>query len=460
MDIDKFDSVYFVGIGGIGMSAIARYFNMLGKHVSGYDKIATPLTKELEEEGINIHYTDSVNLIPDQIKISRKESLIVYTPAIPGNHSELQFFREQDYIMMKRSEVLGLITHERFTIAVAGTHGKTTTSTLIAHLLKDAGTDPTAFLGGISTNYNTNFIAGSTDSIYVVVEADEFDRSFLQLHPDVAVITSMDPDHLDIYGDPHSVVEGYNLFAKRIKSSGTLIHKKGLPVEYKNITEVYSYSISDQADFQAVNIRVENGSFVFDLITPEGKEEDLHLGLPGFHNIENAVAAYAVARLSGITPGSLRNSMASFSGVKRRFEYVIRKENFVFIDDYAHHPEELRACISSVRELYPGKKITGIFQPHLYSRTRDFAEGFAESLSMLDELILLEIYPARELPITGVNSKMILDMVKLKNKTLCTLEELMDIMKTRRPEVLLTIGAGDIDQLVEPLKRYFSGYEK
>ncbi len=454
MNLDNIHSVYFLGIGGIGMSAIARYFNAKGKSVSGYDKTSTPLTDELQAEGIQIHFDDTLESIPFPIRNQKEEVLVIMTPAVPESHNGLNFFKNGGFTIKKRSEVLGILTEQSYTIAVAGTHGKTTTSSMIAHILKASNVDCTAFLGGITKNYNSNLLLPSKNNEQptniVVVEADEYDRSFLTLHPDITVITSMDADHLDIYGDKSFLEESFRLFANQTKSGGILIAKQDLPL---NNDKAISYSILKPAEFKAENIRVEKQYYTFDLVTPSGTIKDLQLGLPGTHNVENAVAAVTVALKMGISNDHIKKALASFTGVKRRFDYQVRTEKLVYIDDYAHHPEELKACIHSVKEIFPNKKITGIFQPHLFTRTRDFADGFAESLSLLDELLLMEIYPARELPIEGVNSEMLLKKMSLKNKMICSKEELVREVEKRNIEVLLTLGAGDIDQFVEPLKK-------
>ena len=452
MNSDKIHSVYFLGIGGICMSALARYFKAKGKHVSGYDKTPTALTDELIAEGIDVHFEDNIDIVNLKFRNSKSELLVVYTPAVPKEHKEYCYFMENGFTIKKRSEVLGLITREHFTVAIAGTHGKTTTSSIVAHILKHSGMDCTAFLGGITQNYHTNLLLSDKSNI-MVVEADEYDRSFLTLFPDIAIITSADPDHLDIYGDKKHLEESFNLFAKQVKSNGKLIAKKGLALEDEIINKSLSYSVVSQADFYASNIRVEKGSFVFDLVSKIENIEAITIDIPGRHNVENAVGAAAAAQLMGVKAKEIKNALSSFKGVKRRFEYQIKSKNLVYIDDYAHHPEELKACINAVRELYPGKKITGIFQPHLYSRTRDFADGFAGSLDLLDECILLDIYPARELPIEGVSSKMLLEKMHIQNKMLLQKNELVKDIKNRELEVLLTLGAGDIDQLVEPIKK-------
>ena len=456
MNLSEIKYVYLLGIGGIGMSALARYFKANGKIVSGYDRTQTTLTIELVSEGIDVNYSDEMENIPPHISSNQSLSLIIFTPAIPKDSVQYNYLLKSGVNMVKRSVVLGWIAEQSFTIAVAGTHGKTTTSSIITHLLKQADVNCTAFVGGISINYDSNFILGNYDDASnlpkVVVEADEFDRSFLTLHPDIAVITSMDADHLDIYGDKEQLEESYRLFAKQVKHNGLLIHKAGLPIP-TSATKNFSYSIEQQADYRGENIRVENNQFVFDLFTPQNSFPEFSLGLPGRHNVENAVAACAVALQSGVETEKIKLALASYRGVHRRFEYHIRNKNLTFIDDYAHHPEELRAAISSVKELYPDKKITGIFQPHLYTRTRDFVDGFAESLSLLDQLFLLDIYPARELPIEGITSKIILDKVTITDKKIVAKENLLAELKASKPEVVMTLGAGDIDALVVPIKK-------
>ncbi len=463
MNFDQLKSVYFLGIGGIGMSAIARYFNAEGKKIAGYDKTPTALTDELIAEGISVHFEDDVEIAKLETRDSKLETLIIYTPAVPKDHKEYNYFLNNGYSLKKRSEVLGALTEKHFTIAVAGTHGKTTTSSMIAHIIKASGIDCTAFLGGISKNYDTNFIVptgerksssfvGVNEAI-MVVEADEYDRSFLTLHPDIAVITSMDPDHLDIYGDQKYMEDSYRLFAQQVKGDGILINKKNLPVGKVNAKQM-QYSLSNDCDFSAADIQIKNHQYSFTWQNHSGNITGLSTLMPGRHNVENAVAAIAVARQLKISDEAISKAVHSYNGVKRRFDYQVKADNVVFIDDYAHHPEELRACISSVRELYPDKKITGIFQPHLFSRTRDFVEGFGKSLSILDELILLDIYPAREKPIEGVTSKIIFDKVSIANKTMCRKEEVMETLEGKNIEVLLTLGAGDIDQLVEPIRKY------
>ncbi len=446
------------------MSALARYFNAMGKSVSGYDKTSTKLTDELIAEGIKIHFEDDLNLISEnfksQISDLKSQILVVYTPAIPADHKEFNYFKANNFNIKKRAEVLGMITEASYTIGVAGTHGKTTTSSLIAHVLKTAELDPSAFLGGITQNYNTNLLLSNNlknselqtkDAGLVVVEADEYDRSFLTLHPEIAVITSVDADHLDIYGDKKYMEESYSLFASQVRSK--LILKKSIVNNIASGDQAITYSVIDtSADYFAQNIRIENAAYHYEVVTPTGVFKNMTLGLPGLHNVENSIAAVAVACLMNISEQKIREGLKTFRGVKRRFDYQIKTEKLVFIDDYAHHPEELKACINSAKEMYPGKKITGIFQPHLFSRTRDFADDFAKSLDLLDECILMEIYPARELPIEGVNSKMLLDKMGSTNKSICQKVDLVKEISGRKLDVLLTLGAGDIDTFVGLLK--------
>lgn len=446
MELTNIKRVYFIGIGGIGMSALARYFAKRGCLVAGYDRTATPLTHSLEAEGIQVSYVDAADAVLPSFRSPDPSLLVVYTPAIPSDSGILNYFRNAGFDLKKRSAVLGIISEGMFTIAVAGTHGKTTTSTLIAHLLTASGYGCTAFLGGISSNYNVNVLFGNND--VVVVEADEYDRSFLTLHPDIAVVTATDADHLDIYGSEASVKESFALFTRQLKEGGKLIERKGL-----DLGSGITYAAAENADVSAQNIRVLNGTFLFDFVSSDGIIADLEMPLPGVHNVENAVAAVRVALSLGLNPEEVRKALGSFRGVKRRFEYLVKSEEVVYIDDYAHHPEELRACLKAARMLYPDRKITMLFQPHLYSRTRDFAEGFSEVLSDVDDLVLLDIYPARELPIDGVSSRMIYEKVRSREKTLCSLEEALEVVKKKRPELLITAGAGDIDTLVEPIKK-------
>lgn len=456
MNFSEYKNVYFLGIGGIGMSALARYFKSLGKNVAGYDKTVTSLTDDLQKEGIKIHFDDNVLLIDKAIVEGEKEhSLIVYTPAVPLTHKEYNYFLSNGFPVRKRSEVLGMITENAFTIAVAGTHGKTTTSSMIAHILKASGKNCLAFLGGITKNYNSNLLLPATneEKIYVVVEADEYDRSFLFLSPTISVITSMDADHLDIYGNEGYMIESYRLFAQKLIADGKLIYKVGLPLQDLPLNKS-DYGIDGKSTYTASNITIKNHKYHFDWRNSSGLISDLYSEMPGLHNVENAVAAIAVARALNIPDQAIKNALSDYKGVKRRFDYRLVTPNVVFIDDYAHHPEELRACISSARELYPGKKILGIFQPHLFSRTRDFADGFAQSLSLLDSLLLMDIYPARELPIPGVTSKIIFDSATIKDKVLCSKENIITELGKRKYDVVLTLGAGDIDQLVLPISEY------
>jgi UDP-N-acetylmuramate--alanine ligase len=451
--------VYFLGIGGIGMSALARYFASQGIAVSGYDRTATELTRALEKEGIAIHYNDDPALLP--ANLNETDSLIVYTPAVPATHQELNTLINRGFSIHKRAEVLGIICNSRRTIAVAGTHGKTSVSTIAAHILKSSAKGCAAFLGGISKNYQTNLLLDNTGSEWIVAEADEFDRSFLHLKPELAVITSMDADHLDIYGSHEKVIESFRLFAGNIREGGALVHKKGLPfssdssLKYK----LFSYSITEAADFCAENIELKDGYYQFDLKTPDITIEKLVLNYPGMVYVENSVAASAVALLAGASPEAIRRGLATYAGVKRRFDIHLKNENFVLIDDYAHHPEELRATIQSVRDFYRGRKLTGVFQPHLYSRTKDFSAEFARSLDLLDEIVLLDIYPARELPMEGVTSDLIFRKIENRNKKLCTKAELVKVAETFEPGIVIMMGAGDIDSLVEPVKEQLLKYE-
>jgi UDP-N-acetylmuramate--alanine ligase len=448
MNLRNIQRIYLIGIGGIGMSGLARYFSHLGCMVCGYDKTETPLTDALKQEGMDVIFTDDAALIPAEFGEPNEGTLIIFTPAIPKDSAILNHFKVAGFELFKRSQVLGIISESLFTVAVAGTHGKTTTSSLIAHVLTEAGKDCSAFLGGIATNYNSNVLYGNSN--IVVVEADEYDRSFLTLQPDIAVITSMDADHLDIYGSHEQLTESFQLFASQIKAGGKLIAKQGLPLAHT----FTSYTINTEAaDAIAHNIRVQEGSFYFDFENGDVNINDIEMGIPGMHNIENAVAAIQVALYMNVEADAIKAAFASFQGVKRRFEYVVRNEHNVYIDDYAHHPEELKACIASVKKLYPNHKLTTIFQPHLYSRTRDFADGFAEALDMTDELLMLDIYPARELPIEGVDAHTILSRMKLQDKRLLSKQEVIKYVQAQQPELLLTVGAGDIDQIVNPLKQ-------
>jgi UDP-N-acetylmuramate--alanine ligase len=452
------DVMYFLGIGGIGMSALARYFHRKGVHVMGYDRTSTALTTELELEGISVQYEDSVMSLPQLLHSTPKEKiLIIRTPAVPKDSSQLQYFLQHEYKIWKRSELLGYITQLDETIAIGGTHGKTTTSTLVAHILHST-IGCNAFLGGISSNFKSNVLLSDTSR--TVVEADEFDRSFLTLYPKISALTSMDADHLDIYGDEASIREGFMLFLKQTREDGSIVVKKELNIHEGLQAErqgVFTYSILSEADYSATNIRVEEGAYVFDFNSPFGQLNQVCLGLPGRHNVENAVVAMACALLAGVEIEQLPAVLESFKGVARRFDVRFKGETGVYIDDYAHHPTELSACIQSVRELFPGKKIAGIFQPHLFTRTRDFVDGFAESLALLDIPILLPIYPARELPIDGIDSQWLFDKIQKDNKYLSEKDAIFTLLNKLQFDVLLTLGAGDIDTLVSPLEVYMKG---
>lgn len=454
MNINQITAVYFVGAGGIGMSALIRYFLSKGKQVAGYDKTPSDLTEQLNEEGAEIHYEDAVALIPESY-MDPANTLVVYTPAVPESHSELTYFRSHGFEVMKRARVLGEITNCTRGLCVAGTHGKTTTSSMAAHLLKQSHVDCNAFLGGILKGYNSNLMLSASSDL-TVIEADEFDRSFHWLTPYMAVITSADPDHLDIYGTAEAYRESFEKFTSLIRPDGCLIMRKGINVtqHLQSGVKLYTYSAEEGGDFHAENIRIGGGEIFFDFVAPDVRIADVQLGVPVKVNIENGVAAMALAWLSGVTPEEMKQAMASFAGPKRRFDFHLKKENIVLIDDYAHHPAELKASILSVKELYAGRKVTGIFQPHLYTRTRDFADDFAASLSLLDELILLDIYPAREEPIPGVTSQIIYDKVTTA-KQLIRKDELLDRIAAEADtyEVVLMVGAGNIDRMIEPVKQ-------
>lgn len=450
IQFDTVKRVYFIGIGGIGMSALARYFAKQGKLVCGYDRTQTGLTLELEKEGINIHYVDDVDLISKEYKTTKEGTLVVYTPAVPQNHSELEFFESKGYKIVKRAEALGVIAGAKKTLAVAGTHGKTTTSTLLAHLLSTSALGCDAFLGGISKNFSSNLVISAKGSENLVVEADEFDRSFLSLYPHLAIITSIDADHLDIYGDYDEMLRAYEAFASQIKHNGTLIIKQGLGLTpLMSVTvKAYTYSLKDKANYYISDLKIKDGFYHFNLNTPQGVIEDLKLGVPGLYNVENAVAASAAALLQGVTADELRLGLSTFGGVVRRFDVQYRGKKVIYIDDYAHHPEELRAAIISVREMYPGRKVAGIFQPHLFTRTRDFTWEFAQSLDLLDKVYLLDIYPAREEPIPGVTSNSILKLMECPDKGIYSKDDLLDKLKVDNIDILVSMGAGDIDKLV------------
>ena len=455
MKFEDLHIVYFIGVGGIGMSAVARWFNQNDIEVHGYDRTETPLTLSLQSEGIQVHYEDNIECIPKKLLADKSKALVVYTPAIPSVHKELTYLQQQGLSIMKRSEVLGLITKNIFTIAVAGTHGKTTTSSMVAHLLKSSGKDITAFMGGLSTNYNSNLIINEalTEDTIAVVEADEFDRSFLTLHPNLAIVTSMDADHLDIYGNKNELENSFKEFISQIKSNGQLFINEKIESEVaslKNEIVTNTYGI-DQGQFFAVNLKIANGFFEFDFCGGGHEISGLSLSVPGFHNVENMVAAIAVAIVAGVSDTDIKEAVASYTGVKRRFEYILRSQNIVYIDDYAHHPTEIEAFLKSVKALYPNNKITAIFQPHLFTRTRDFADGFAESLNFADEVVLLDIYPARELPIEGVTSDIIYKNIKVE-KSMSNKQSLVKHLEMKKLEVVVTIGAGDIDKLVNEIK--------
>ncbi|WP_024770710.1 UDP-N-acetylmuramate--L-alanine ligase [Aquimarina macrocephali] len=439
--LENIQNIYFIGIGGIGMSALARYFKFLGKNVAGYDKTPSQITSDLIALEIPIHFEDSVDHIPKAF-LNIENTLIVYTPAIPKNHKEYVYVQNNGFLIKKRAEVLGIITKDTYTLAVAGTHGKTTTTAILAHLLKESGAKVTAFLGGISENYNSNLVLEGNE--VVVVEADEFDRSFLQLYPNIAAITSMDADHLDIYEKANALEESFIEFSSRAKDH--LLVRNGLPLS--GIT----FGIEDDSDYCVQNIKIDNGTYVFDLKTPQKCIKDLHLNLPGRHNLLNAITAFAIAMLYGSPTGPLAKALFSFKGVQRRFSYQIKTDDLVYVDDYAHHPTEINALHQAVREMHPNKKILAVFQPHLYSRTRDFASDFAQSLSQFDQLLLLDIYPARELPIEGVTSDWLLNMIDTKDKKLIQKDNLIEAIVGSNAEVVLTIGAGDIGEEVYRIK--------
>ena len=447
--LSHIQAVYLVGIGGIGMSALARYFAHQGKTVAGYDRVATELTQELEASGIAVHYKDDVNEIPSNFTAA--DTLVIYTPAVPKNHSELNYFRENGFVVLKRSEVLGELSKTYRTIAVAGTHGKTTTSSIVAHLLRNSSKDCNAFLGGISSNYNTNLLT-STSSDLMVVEADEFDRSFLTLSPEVAIVTSVDADHLDIYGTSDEMLKSFIDFTQRITNGGTLIYRAGLPFEDSD-KNTFTYSLKAGSDYYTTDLSIEGGRYRFNLHSPSATYRNVTFGMPGLHNVENAVAAFAAVEQFGLTEEEIRNGFASYKGVRRRFDVHINTDELVYIDDYAHHPTEISACIGSVRELFPGRKVKGIFQPHLFSRTQDHLNEFASSLSQLDEVTLLEIYPAREEPIPGITSSALLERISNPAKELVSKHAAVENLAASELDVLLTMGAGDIDQLVAPIKK-------
>ncbi|MGB5555632.1 MAG: UDP-N-acetylmuramate--L-alanine ligase [Flavobacteriaceae bacterium] len=444
MNLNKIHNVYFIGIGGIGMSALARYFKFIGKEVAGYDKTETPLTKELATLQVDIHYEDNVSLIHSNFK-EKETTLVVYTPAVPTGHTEYQYFLNEGFQIKKRSEVLGLITQDTFCFAVAGTHGKTTTTSILAHLLKETGTPFTAFLGGISEDFNSNFFFSGND--YSVVEADEFDRSFLRLFPDVACVTSMDADHLDIYGNHDELKKSFEEFTRRLRPGGKLFVRNGLPLQGM------TYGIEDDSDYCIRNLKIEHGTYIFDLKTPDTALSGVKFNKPGRHNLLNGLVAFAMAVQAGSPPDRLAKAMETFKGVQRRFSYQINTHRFIFIDDYAHHPTEIEAVYEAIAEMHPGKKVLAIFQPHLFSRTKDFADAFATSLSKFDSVVLLDIYPAREKPMPGITSKWLLDKIKNPNKKLVEKSELLQEIRNQKPEILVTMGAGDIGLEVSLIRK-------
>ncbi|HET8737659.1 MAG TPA: UDP-N-acetylmuramate--L-alanine ligase [Pricia sp.] len=468
MNLKTLNNVYFIGIGGIGMSALARYFASLGKNVAGYDKTETPLTRDLGDLGIEVHYDDDIHLVPEAFYDSAT-TLVVYTPAVPVGHSEYQYFLNRDFNLKKRSEVLGLITKDSFCFAVAGTHGKTTTTCILAHLLKATQARFTAFLGGISEDFNSNFVFEGTE--YSVVEADEFDRSFLRLYPDVACVTSMDADHLDIYGSEAELKKAFGDFVQKIKPGGKLFVRNGLtfdvPPQEGPLPDVpspgrpspegppldrFTYGIDDGADFCIKNIRIDRGAYIFDLKTPDTLLSDVSFNKPGRHNLLNGLVAFAMALETGTPAEELAKALATFKGVQRRFSYKIKRDDFLFIDDYAHHPTEIDAVYDAISEMHPGRKTLVIFQPHLYSRTRDFADAFADSLSRFDSILLLDIYPAREKPIVGITSEWLLQKMSHPKKKVLQKSELIKEIKRQKPDILVTLGAGDIGLEIQKLK--------
>jgi UDP-N-acetylmuramate--alanine ligase len=454
MNLSGIKSVYFIGAGGIGMSALVRYFLAKGKKVAGYDRTVSELTNKLVSERADIHYIDDIKLISENFK-NPTETLVIYTPAVPSNHAELTYFRENGFEVMKRSQVLGLITESSRGLCVAGTHGKTTTSSMIAHILHQSAIGCNAFLGGILKNYESNLLLSDTSDL-TVIEADEYDRSFHYLSPYMAVVTSADPDHLDIYGTPKAYRESFEKFTSLIRPGGTLIMKKGIAItpELQDNVKLFTYSANDiEADFHAENIKTDNGEIFFDYVSPTQRIDNIQLGIPVKINIENGISAMAIAGLNGVTAEEMRDAMRTFAGAERRFDFKVKTDRIGYSDDYAHHPEELRNSILSVKELYSDRKITGVFQPHLYTRTRDFAAEFAEALSLLDKLILLDIYPAREEAIEGVTSELIFSKVTIPDKILCTKENLIKLLEREDIDVLITLGAGDIDRFVEPITK-------
>ena len=462
MNLNLYQNIYLIGVGGIGMSALARYFNFQGKHVFGYDKVRSDLCTQLESEGINIHYKEDPSDIPEKIKkIQHNEILIIYTSAISNENKIFLFFQNQGSTILKRAQVLGMISKKIFTIAIAGTHGKTTTSTMLAHIFEKSGKEITAFLGGISRNYNTNLLFSEKGNI-LIIEADEYDKSFLEIYPDVAIITSIDADHLDFYQNKNSLNIAFQQFTSQIKPKGLLLVEKSIKLDFALADEcrLLTYSANVSADYYSQNIRVENGDMLFDMIMLDeisvlnSKQclKAVKLSMPGMHNVSNAVAASAVACYLGVAYNDIVNGLNSFIGVNRRFDKHIDTSDLVYIDDYAHHPSEIGATIDATKQLYPFRELIVVFQPHLFSRTRDFANDFALSLQAADDLVLLDIYPAREKPINGITSKTILDLCNNPKKELCSKNELLSILENKNIDVLLTLGAGDIANLVQPIK--------
>jgi UDP-N-acetylmuramate--alanine ligase len=455
MKFESIYNVYFLGIGGIGMSSLARYFHILGKNVAGYDLSASAITSDLQNSGIKIHFSEDVTQIPEEFN-DIEHTLIVYTPAVPPDHKELEYFVQHNFAIKKRAEVLGILFNAKKGIAIAGTHGKTSVSSMCAFILHNSRLKCSAFLGGIVKNISSNLIIHES-SPWIVAEADEYDRSFLQLKPEIALITWVDADHLDIYSSLDDIRKTFEKFLSQVNRGGKIILKEGINLTFnEEIVTTYKYSFDNpDSDFYAKNIRCHEGRYSFDIATPGSDIKDITLQYRGLTNIENAVAAASLAYLAGVDIPVIADSLCAFEGVQRRFDVQFENGNYLYIDDYAHHPRELDSIIGSVRKLYPGKRLTGVFQPHLYSRTRDFVDEFALSLSALDELILLDIYPAREKPIAGINSKLILDKVTIRAKTLCNKSDLLDYLKMRKPEILLTLGAGDIDRYVNDIRLMF-----
>ncbi len=458
-ELDNINRIYLLGIGGIGMSALARYFRFAGHIVSGYDKTPSPLTDELIAEGIPVHFSEDQQLMP--LLTDREVTLVIYTPAVPESFGEMAWLRENKFNIVKRSQVLGYLSQGKKCIAVAGTHGKTSVTTMTAYLLRESSVDCFAFMGGVSRNYGTNMLLPANDSNLMVAEADEFDRSFLRLFPEMAVITWMDPDHLDIYGTAGQLVEAFAIFVSQVNKGGTLLYRKGVAIDHNWNREIhfYTYSASETADFQAINIEVIDGAYHFDLVSPLGEIKGIRLNYPGLMNVENMTAAISLALLNGVSASEILASVPEYKGVERRFDIRYKGKKTIYIDDYGHHPRELEATIRSVRHLYPGRKITGIFQPHLFTRTRDFAQGFAESLDLLDEALVMEIYPAREEPIPGVDAGMILDLMQLESRRRCSAKDFPAVLDDYQLDILLTLGAGDIDRLVQPLVSYLKENE-